>query len=447
MNKKKQIKNNPISKKLNRRQLITGTASLGAIALAPKKVFSQDTNPENLPPNLPEWTQYLGDGVDVNPYGVPSEYEAHVIRRNVEWLTASAESSVNFTPLQDLEGIVTPNGLCFERHHGGVSVINPNDFRLMINGLVDREMIFTLDDLKRFPQTNKFYFLECAANGGMEWRGSQLNGCQYTFGMVHNVQYTGVKLSDLLLETGLKDKAKWVLAEGSDSSGMTRSIPIEKLLDDCIIAWAMNGEALRPEQGYPARLVVPFFKGITRERLGKLGLQWPVKEDGTDTKILHEKEFKLGKGRLKSFHWQESTELKNNKKEYPLILTTSRVLQHYNAATMTRRTKNVKIVDEDILLLHPNDARSRELNSGDIARLYSGRGEVSLKVEVTDKVKEGIVFTTFHFPEHMVNMVTGDGKDEETKCAEYKVSAVNVQKISNKFKTEITPKETEAEVR
>ena len=193
--------------------------------------------------------------------------------------------------------------------------------------------------------------------------------------------------------------------------------------------------------------VVPFFKGITRERLGKLGLQWPVKEDGTDTKILHEKEFKLGKGRLKSFNWQESTELKNNKKEYPLILTTSRVLQHYNAATMTRRTKNLKIVDEDILLLHPSDAKSRELNSGDIARLYSGRGEVSLKVEVTDKVKEGIVFTTFHFPEHMVNMVTGDGKDEETKCAEYKVSAVNVQKISNKFKTEITPKEKEAEVR
>ena len=174
--------------------------------------------------------------------------------------------------------------------------------------------------------------------------------------------------------------------------------------------------------------VVPFFKGITRERLGKLGLQWPVKEDGTDTKILHEKEFKLGKGRLKSFDWKESTEIKNNIKEYPLILTTSRVLQHYNAATMTRRTKNLNIVDEDILLVNPIDAKERELNNGDIARLYSGRGEVSLKVKVTDKVKEGIVFTTFHFPEHMVNMVTGDGKDEETKCAEYKVSAVQVQK-------------------
>ena len=192
--------------------------------------------------------------------------------------------------------------------------------------------------------------------------------------------------------------------------------------------------------------VVPFFKGITRERLGKLGLQWPVKEDGTDTKILHEKEFKLGKGRLKSFDWKESTEIKNNIKEYPLILTTSRVLQHYNAATMTRRTKNLNIVDEDILLVNPIDAKERELSNGDIARLYSGRGEVSLKVEVTDKVKEGIVFTTFHFPEHMVNMVTGDGKDEETKCAEYKVSAVQVQKISNKFKTEISPSEKQAEI-
>ena len=147
-------------KKTTRRQIITGTASIGAFALASKNVFSQEVNPQNLPPNVPEWTEFLGDGVDVNPYGMPSEYEGHVIRRNVEWLTASTESSVNFTPLQDLEGIVTPNGLCFERHHGGVSIINPQDYRLMINGLVDREMIFTLEDLKRFPQTNRFYFLE-----------------------------------------------------------------------------------------------------------------------------------------------------------------------------------------------------------------------------------------------------------------------------------------------
>jgi formate dehydrogenase major subunit len=113
---------------------------------------------------------------------------------------------------------------------------------------------------------------------------------------------------------------------------------------------------------------------------------------------------------------------------------------------MTKRTKNIKIVDEDVLLIHPKDAKYRELNTGDIGRLYSGRGEVSLKVEVTPKVKEGIVFTTFHFPEHMVNMVTGHGKDEETMCAEYKVSAVEVQKISNQFKTEVVAEKDQAEV-
>jgi formate dehydrogenase major subunit len=192
--------------------------------------------------------------------------------------------------------------------------------------------------------------------------------------------------------------------------------------------------------------VVPFFKGVTRERLGKMGLQWPVQEDGTDTQILHQETFKIGKGRLKNFDWKESTEVATNKKDYPLILTTSRVLQHYNAATMTRRTKNINIVSEDLLLVHPKDAQKRDLNTGDIGRLYSGRGEVALKVEVTDKVKEGIVFTTFHFPEHMVNMVTGHGKDEETMCAEYKVSSVEIQKISNQFKTIVEPKENQAEV-
>ncbi|NBT41291.1 MAG: sulfite dehydrogenase, partial [Alphaproteobacteria bacterium] len=149
---------------LSRRQVLGGAAAtLGGIATAPLSAGAE-SNPANLPPNVPEWTPYLGAGVDANPYGMPSEHEAHVIRRNVEWLTASTESSINFTPLQDLDGIVTPNGLCFERHHGGVPEVVPADYRLMINGLVDRELIFTLDDLKRFPQTNRFHFLECAAN-------------------------------------------------------------------------------------------------------------------------------------------------------------------------------------------------------------------------------------------------------------------------------------------
>ncbi|MGF1651357.1 MAG: sulfite dehydrogenase, partial [Hyphomicrobiaceae bacterium] len=113
----------------------------------------------------------------------------------------------------------------------------------------------------RFPRENAAYFLECAANSGMEWKGAQLNGCQYTHGMVHNVMYTGVRLRTILEEAGLKPEGTWLLAEGADASAMTRSIPIEKALDDCMVAFKMNGEALRAEQGYPVRLVVPGWEG------------------------------------------------------------------------------------------------------------------------------------------------------------------------------------------
>jgi sulfane dehydrogenase subunit SoxC len=208
-----------------------------------------------------DWARYLGDGVAVRPYGKPSEFEKHVIRRYVEWLTASRESSVSFTPLHELEGIITPNGLCFERHHAGIAEIDPSKHRLMINGLVQKPLVFTMDDIKRFPRENRVYFLECAANSGMEWRGAQLNGCQFTHGMIHNVMYTGVPLKYILEEAGLKTNAKWIMPEGADASAMTRSIPIEKAMKDCLVAFAMNGEALRPEQGYPLRIVLPGWEG------------------------------------------------------------------------------------------------------------------------------------------------------------------------------------------
>ncbi|AEV35874.1 Sulfur oxidation molybdopterin C protein, SoxC [Pseudovibrio sp. FO-BEG1] len=211
--------------------------------------------------NLQPWMQELGDGVDAMPYGMPSKFEAHVKRRTVEWLTADRVSSINFTPLHELDGIITPNGLCFERHHGGVAHVDPAQHRLMINGLVDKELVFTMEDILRFPRENRVYFLECAANSGMEWRGAQLNGCQFTHGMIHNVMYTGVPLRLLLEEAGLKTNAKWLMPEGADASAMTRSIPLQKALDDCLVAFKMNGEALRPEQGYPLRLVVPGWEG------------------------------------------------------------------------------------------------------------------------------------------------------------------------------------------
>ncbi len=238
------------------------TAGAGnALAQGTTRSIANKANPDNQPPNVPEWSKTLGDGVQSRPYGKPSKYESQVIRTDVPWLTASPESSVNFTPLHELDGIITPNGLCFERHHGGVAQVNPLDHRLMINGLVDRPMLFTMDDIKRFPRVNRIHFLECAANSGMEWRGAQLNGCQFTHGMVHNVMYTGVPLKFLLDEAGLKPNAKWLMLEGADASGMNRSLPLEKALKDTLIAFKMNGEALREENGYPLRAVVPGWEG------------------------------------------------------------------------------------------------------------------------------------------------------------------------------------------
>ena len=230
-------------------------------ARAQQKPTFPGGNPKNLPPNVPNWSKVLGDGVAANPYGKPSKYEKSVVRRDVEWLTASRESSINFTPLHALDGIITPNGLCFERHHGGAADINPADHRLMIHGLVDKPLLFTMGDIARMPRRNHVFFLECAANSGMEWRGAQLNSCQFTHGMVHNVMYTGVPLKAFLDEAGIKPAGKWILAEGADAAGMTRSIPLEKAMKDCLVAFKMNGEALRTEQGYPVRLVVPGWEG------------------------------------------------------------------------------------------------------------------------------------------------------------------------------------------
>jgi sulfane dehydrogenase subunit SoxC len=246
---------------LNRRRFL-GVAGLAGAGLATAALPTRAAEPEAVITDVQDWNRYLGEGVQAYPYGSPSKYEKNVVRRDVEWLTASRESSVNFTPLHALDGNVTPSGLAFERHHGGIADIDPSKHRLMIHGLVDKPLVFTMEDLKRFPgRVHKLYFLECAANSGMEWRGAQLNGCQFTHGMIHNVWYTGVSLRALLEQAGVKTNAKWLLAEGGDASMMTRSIPLQKALDDCIVAWGMNGEALRPEQGYPVRLVVPGWEG------------------------------------------------------------------------------------------------------------------------------------------------------------------------------------------
>jgi len=251
----------PQDETLNRRSFLrAGGLAVAGIASA-NAARAETAKPDPLITEEQNWHKYLGDGVDKYPYGMPSKFEKGVIRKNVPWLTAETTSSINFTPLHQQDGIITPSGLCFERHHSGMAEIDPASHRLMINGMVEKPLVFTMDDLKRMPRINRVYFLECAANSGMEWRGAQLNGCQFTHGMIHNVMYAGVSLKTLLNEAGLKPNAKWLMLEGADASGLNRSLPLEKALDDVMIAFGMNGEALRPEQGYPLRAVIPGWQG------------------------------------------------------------------------------------------------------------------------------------------------------------------------------------------
>ncbi len=210
------------------------------------------------------WQTTLGQPVAVRPYGVPSKYEANLQRRESPGLTRVSAASVSFAPLQGLFGIITPNGLHFERHHQGWVDIDPVKHRLMINGMVKQEMVFTMEDLMRLPSVSRIHFIECGANTGMEWGNVAVPTVQYTHGMLSCCEFTGVPLSILLEMAGADTKkGKYVLAEGGDGSGMTRTISMEMALDDVLVVWGMNGEMLRPENGYPLRLVVPGVQGVS----------------------------------------------------------------------------------------------------------------------------------------------------------------------------------------
>ncbi|WP_353474635.1 sulfite dehydrogenase [Salipiger sp. H15] len=246
--------------KTSRRAFLQGAATVAVTAGAAGA--ARAAGPDPLITEVQPWAQGLGEGVDATPYGLPIRFEQDVVRRNVPWLTADPISSINFTPIHALDGTITPQGCAFERHHSGAIELSKDDYRLMINGLVDRPLVFTYADLERFPRENHVYFCECAANTGMEWAGAQLNGAQFTHGMIHNMEYTGVPLRTLLREAGLPaTEGKWVYVEGADASSNGRSIPMEKALDDVLVAFKANGEALRKEHGYPVRLVVPGWEG------------------------------------------------------------------------------------------------------------------------------------------------------------------------------------------
>jgi len=230
------------------------------------------------------WATALGEGVNQNLYGLPSPYEHNVTRRVAKLLqSGNWQASIAMTPIHELSGIITPNGLFFSRSHGGVAQIDPNQHRLMIHGLVEKPLVLTMDQLKRYPNHSRIHFIECPANDGPEWRGPQFNSLQFAKGMMSCAEWTGVYIKDILADLGLKPEAKWMLAEGGDSSHMGRTIPIDKVLDDAMIVWGQNGEALRPEQGYPIRLLVPGWEGnlsvkwLARLEFGKE--PWFAKEE------------------------------------------------------------------------------------------------------------------------------------------------------------------------
>ncbi len=176
----------------------------------------------------------------------------------------SGRRSASTTPLQDLEGIITPADLHFERHHGGVPAVDPATYSLLIHGLVDRPTVFALDDLKRFPGRSVIRFLECSGNGSRNYRPdpkAPQTTPQQLDGLTSCSEWTGVPLATLLREVGASPKATWLLAESMDAAVLARSIPMEKALDDAMVAYAQNGDALRPEQGYPVRLLLPGYEG------------------------------------------------------------------------------------------------------------------------------------------------------------------------------------------
>ncbi|WP_031435626.1 sulfite dehydrogenase [Methylomarinum vadi] len=202
-------------------------------------------------------------GQPFSNYGQPSPHE----RRTIRWVMANSMApgnGVSWTPLHDLEGTITPSGLHFERHHNGVPQIDPQHHSLLLHGLVNKPLLFSMEDLLRYPMSSQLCFIECGGNSNAGWRSEPIQtAVGYFHGMASCSEWTGVPLRILLEEAKVKGRAKWLIAEGADAAVMNVSIPLEKALDDCILALYQNGERIRPENGYPLRLIVPGWEGVT----------------------------------------------------------------------------------------------------------------------------------------------------------------------------------------
>ena len=211
---------------------------------------------------VPQTEKEMGRIIEPEAYGMPSKFEAQVKRRRTDVLVNKQNwSDWSMTPIQHQLGIVTPNGLFFERHHAGIPDINPDQHTLVVHGMVKQPLKFSMSDLMRYPSVSKFYFLECSGNGLTDWTKAASTTVQQSHGLLSCAQWTGIPVSALLDEAGIDKAAKWILFEGADGSTHARSMPLDKVLKDCLVVWGQNGERLRPEQGYPLRLFVPGWEG------------------------------------------------------------------------------------------------------------------------------------------------------------------------------------------
>lgn len=255
----------PVRAPANRRDfLFAAGSSAGAAAAA---MMSGPAAAQQAPPGAirfdvpadPTKEQGRAVGAD-GGYGSRSQFETEVRMR---FPTPNENTSWSFAPLDKMLGNVTASGLHFERHHGGIPTIDPGKHMLFVHGMVDGPRKFTMADLKRFPSVTRKHFIECSGNGLTEWNKPTLKTVQGTHGLLSTSEWTGVQFAVIAREVGLKDGGAWVLAEGADAAVMTRSIPMEKMLKDAILAYGQNGEAIRPEQGYPLRLLLPGYEGNT----------------------------------------------------------------------------------------------------------------------------------------------------------------------------------------
>jgi len=213
-------------------------------------------------------------------YGTRSQFETEVRRR---FKTPTPLSSWTMTPLEAGCGIITPSGLHFERSHAGTAVIDASAHSLYVHGMVREPRKYSMKDLRRFPSISRIMFLECSGNGLTEWSKPTMRTVQFTHGLTSTSEWTGVPLATILKEAGLQRGAKWLLAEGGDAAAMTRSIPLDKAMKDCFLAYGQNGEALRPEQGYPLRLMVPGYEG-------NINIKWLRRLEVSDTPFMTREE-------------------------------------------------------------------------------------------------------------------------------------------------------------